>query len=653
MPDQPLVCFVLVNWRTEQFLEAALASIRAQTHTRIRTVLVNNASPTWNTLEQPPEVDLLLQAEKNLGFAGGTNLGISAVLSGEHWPKPDFVCLLNCDAWIEQEFIENALLVLSANPLIGSVVPKLMRDDGTHRIESAGHQMYTDRTTAHRGHDESDQGHYDRGEFVFGGSAAAIVYRSTMLEQIADGVSSGRLQVFDETFFAYYEDVDLDWRAQLCGWQAYYEPRCTAWHKSHGSGGRGRKLIQLRAEKNRYLMLIKNDRIDSLADAVGPLLAYELYHLLRWLLKPWLWPAPLFLLRFIPDALRKRVASGSEHNVKRSAISKWFVPRGLAAPPRPEPPDPNQARPIEKGLVSVVVLNYNGMEMTRDCMDSLYNQTYSRLDIVLVDNGSDEIEAMHLGSEYSNALMLPRNLGFAGGVNWGVSQAAGEYIALVNNDAALRPDCIEKLVLALETSDAAAVSGRLVNVESEVQALALAGMDDDTIATLGQEGPLVHPWRESGRNNGLSLYGFVVPSLYGESRESFYPSGGLCLLRRSSIEAMLPRLFPQLYFAYHEDVWLGYKLRSQGMKVIKEPAAVAAHVEGSTSRRLLNPAWLRFLQDRNRWLNILGFYPRSVLLRLLPILLLQELAMSLLALVTTPTQFGGLLAAQIWLLLHP
>jgi GT2 family glycosyltransferase len=116
---------------------------------------------------------------------------------------------------------------------------------------------------------------------------------------------------------------------------------------------------------------------------------------------------------------------------------------------------------------------------------------------------------------------------------------------------------------------------------------------------------------------------------------------------------MLPRLFPQLYFAYHEDVWLGFKLRSQGQRVIKEPAAIAAHVQGATSRRQLSPVRLRFLQERNRWLNIFGFYPASVILRLLPLLVLQALGMLLVTLLTAPAQCAGLLWAHLWLLAHP
>ncbi len=93
------------------------------------------------------------------------------------------------------------------------------------------------------------------------------------LEEDPDAIEAIPLgPVFDETFFAYFEDVDLDWRANLAGWRAYYEPDCRAYHRGHGSGGRSNLSIRLRAEKNRYLMLAKNDTLGSQLGALGPLL---------------------------------------------------------------------------------------------------------------------------------------------------------------------------------------------------------------------------------------------------------------------------------------------------------------------------------------------------------------------------------------------
>src|SRR5690606_32312532 len=111
-------------------------------------------------------------------------------------------------------------------------------------------------------------------------------------------------------------------------------------------------------------------------------------------------------------------------------------------------------------------------------------------------------------------------------------------------------------------------------------------------------------------------------------------------------------LFPQHYFAYHEDVQLGLALRFKNARIIKEPRAAAAHLEGSTARQL-KKARLRFYQERNRMLNIAGFYPAWLIWRLLPLLILTNLAAKLSALFTSPASCAGMFAAHIWLVCCP
>jgi GT2 family glycosyltransferase len=690
----PRVSYVLVNWRTERYLPEALASIRAQNIGDSEIILVDNASPSFDpALIEPFQPLTLIRNARNLGFAGGNNMGIAAS-TGE------FIVLVNCDARLDPGFTAHALEVFAANPRIGTVVPKLLRADGSGRLESSAHLMRTDRTPSQRGMDELDQGQYDHGGFVFGGSAAAIVYRRAMLEQIAERVG-GTAQYFDETFFAYFEDVDLDWRAQLAGWEAYYQPRCVAWHHAHGSGGRSRWRIRLRAEKNRCLMLLKNDTLGGLWRGLGPLLKFEAYHFVRWLLDPPLWPAPLLFLRHAPGALQRRWQAGKVRSVApRELERRWFVHRGLTAPPLAEPPGVpaadrqtaaelhSRSQPASGAQISVIILNYNGLELTRECLRSVLAQTLQPAEIIVVDNGSDADEAAVIAAEFPQVRTLrrPRNEGFTGGVNWGAALATGELLALVNNDALLRPDCLELLAARLERSAAAAVSGRLVNVgwvevaeiiargdlaklKAQLETAQVQQEDQAFEATeakrkitdeeFSQELALMafrtmaaEAWQESERNHGVSLYGFVVPELYGPEPACFYPSGGLCLLRRDAIAPLLPELVPQQYFAYHEDVWLGFALRSMGQRIVKEPAALAAHVEASTARRL-GPARLRFLQERNRLLNILGFFPAGVIWKLALPLLLQANIAALKLLFSRPAAALGLWWAWLWLLFHP
>ena len=111
-----------------------------------------------------------------------------------------------------------------------------------------------------------DHGQYEASEEVFGVSGAAPLYRRTMLEDVqVNG------ETFAESFFAYLEDVDQDWRARLLGWKAYCMPpeAVTSAERGYKGGDRRRDVWILRhSVKNRYLMMVRNDTLgDVLLDA--------------------------------------------------------------------------------------------------------------------------------------------------------------------------------------------------------------------------------------------------------------------------------------------------------------------------------------------------------------------------------------------------
>jgi GT2 family glycosyltransferase len=107
-----------------------------------------------------------------------------------------------------------------------------------------------------RGAEEIDRGQYDRLQYVFGATGAAAFFRRDFINDVSiEG------EFFDEEFFAYREDADLAWRAQLMGWKCLYLPTAVAWHVRRVTPERRRNLplsINWHSAKNRFLMRWKN-----------------------------------------------------------------------------------------------------------------------------------------------------------------------------------------------------------------------------------------------------------------------------------------------------------------------------------------------------------------------------------------------------------
>jgi GT2 family glycosyltransferase len=238
---------VIPSWNGAHHLVACLRSVRSQTH-QASVIVVDNGS-TDGTLElvrgEFPEVRLVA-LPRNRGFAGAVNVGVAeAVRAGV-----DYVALLNNDAVADPEWLERLIACAEEHPEAGIVTPKFLLKDGL-RIDSTG-DFYSSWGWAYpRGRDEIDRGQYDGPELreVFCGSGGASLFRARMLEEVGP---------FDEDYFAYLEDQDLGFRAQLLGWRARYEPRARAYHWMMGTSAALPHFGRYQAIRNCIFLYVKN-----------------------------------------------------------------------------------------------------------------------------------------------------------------------------------------------------------------------------------------------------------------------------------------------------------------------------------------------------------------------------------------------------------
>jgi GT2 family glycosyltransferase len=253
----PIVSVVITTYNSEASIEACLNSVLQQRQKATEVIIIDNASSdsTRDILNQFRERAQLVFNEINVGFAAAQNQGFLQA-------KGIWVLSLNPDVILDPDFIAQLVAYADADASVGTLCGKLLRwrpgaaQERSHVIDSTG--IYFTRNLRHfdRGAEELEDGQYDRSEYVFGATGAAALYRREMIGDI-----SVEGQFFDEDFFAYREDADVAWRAQLMGWKCFYVPTAVGWHIRRVTPERRQELpliINWHSVKNRFLMRAKN-----------------------------------------------------------------------------------------------------------------------------------------------------------------------------------------------------------------------------------------------------------------------------------------------------------------------------------------------------------------------------------------------------------
>jgi GT2 family glycosyltransferase len=218
-----LVSVVIPNWNGAHHLPVCLDALRAQTYPSLEVLVVDNASTDGSQAllaGQYPEVRLLT-LPRNLGLTGANNAGFRDA-------RGEILVSLNNDTEVDPHFVEALVEALLAHPEAGMAASKMLLFDRRDTIHSAGDGYGLDGIPFNRGVWQRDEGQFDEPGWIFGGCGGAVAYRRAMLDEIG---------LFDETFFMYCEDVDLNWRAQLAGWRCWYTPGAVVYHKLSATGG--------------------------------------------------------------------------------------------------------------------------------------------------------------------------------------------------------------------------------------------------------------------------------------------------------------------------------------------------------------------------------------------------------------------------------
>lgn len=220
-----------------------------------------------------------------------------------------------------------------------------------------------------------------------------------------------------------------------------------------------------------------------------------------------------------------------------------------------------------KPLISIVILNYNQLQVTREFLDSCRNLTYTKHEIIMVDNASRQDPTAIIHEHYPQVRLIrtKKNLGFTGGNNVGIEAAKGDYVFVVNNDTEVTPDLLEKLLEPFAKDTTIGVVCPKIKYHSQPNVIQYAGYTAINPLT-GRNKAIGGKEEDRGQHN--------TPAY------THYAHGAAMLVKREVIEKT--GAFADEFFIYYEELDWSERIRRAGYSIYYQPEAVIYHKESIT-----------------------------------------------------------------------
>jgi GT2 family glycosyltransferase len=237
-----MVSVVIPSWNGAALLGPCLEALEAQTARELEVLVVDNGSTDGSLALLAARFPWAhaIGLPENRGFSAAVNAGIAKA-------RGDVIALLNNDTCADPRWVETLASARAAHPDIGFCASKMLSMADPRRLDNAGIDYRVDGFAITRGAREPDGAAWSAPREVFGACAGAAAYRRALFDDVG---------LFDERFFAYYEDVDLSFRAQLRGWRCLYVPDAVVLHRQGASTVPSVRDVLV--PRNRVLTWIKN-----------------------------------------------------------------------------------------------------------------------------------------------------------------------------------------------------------------------------------------------------------------------------------------------------------------------------------------------------------------------------------------------------------
>lgn len=320
------VTVCVISYNTADHMPGLLDSLGAQTHPDLHVVVVDNNSHDGSVEAARRHGGAeVIANRRNVGYAGAANQALGTAEGGGFF-------VVTPDVRLAPDHIARCAAVLEARPEAASVQGRLRRMDpagvevrtGGHPvIDSTGHTAHTNRVFRNRGDAEPDDGRFDTPAEIFGVTGAAALHRVEALQDVAvEG------EVFDTDLFAFFEDVDLDWRLKARGWQAWYTPDAVGAHERGGEGARRSTVVERLSYRNWFITVVKNDDLASMAPHAHLLAATTFLRTADLAVTvPTAFLKALTDVRLLGSTLHKRRLADQRRTVANADIvRRWFEP---------------------------------------------------------------------------------------------------------------------------------------------------------------------------------------------------------------------------------------------------------------------------------------------------------------------------------------
>lgn len=234
---------------------------------------------------------------------------------------------------------------------------------------------------------------------------------------------------------------------------------------------------------------------------------------------------------------------------------------------------------LEKPLISIIIVNYNGLEYTRNAVRSILRYS-PQSEIIVIDNGSTDGSPESLAREFPEIKLkvMTENRGFGYGNNRGVEQASGKFLFFLNNDTYLVEDTPSRLASVLQEDATVGICGpKLLNRDGTFQ------------LSFGLDPSIVNEWIVRRMHRRIkkrdAAYASELEMRY-ENKHVDWLTGASLMVRREAFEAVGG--FDEAFFMYFEDADLCRRIRERGFAIRYLPSTSLIHLVGQSSERALS-----------------------------------------------------------------